>query len=309
MDSALLQSSVPKCSQNRIFHWELYEHTAFNNHRQAKCRLLFWVRHSWMDLHLISCTAQSLWTDLDFDTAIFRADVRTAWRLASVKGVATHTVPRADSDTLSSQSTPWTLSVAYFSRQKSKQRVGDPFLTWKEATGTSFSCSSGFPAFSERDLPWSSTNCYPLHVAGMTTLEWASVWIQDLHSHLRGHRNFIYMIAALFPDRTILKISDTLKHNLIDWKNDLWTRSQRTRSVGQGNLNIWMYILLMMSLVTMPGKSPGKCPVESDWGLTSGGGIDFSGITWYRHTDYQKLLGNKDYLHFLCSPRTGSNLF
>lgn len=50
-------------------------------------------------------------------------------------------------------------------------------------------------------------------------------------------------------------------------------------------------------------KSPGKCPVESDWGLTSGGGIDFSEITWYRHTDYQKLLGNKDYLHFFMFPQ------
>lgn len=261
MNSLLLQSSVPKCSQNRIYHWKWYEHTALNNHRQAKCRLLFCVRHDWMDLHLISCAAQSLWTDLDFASAICRADDRTAWRLTSVKGVATHTVPRADSDTLSSQSAPWTLSVAYFSRQKSKQRVGDPVLTWKEATGTSFSCSSGSPAFREIDLPWSRTNCYPLQVAGMTTLEWGlggqhgsfipssrvrtgqTAWIQDLHSQLWGHRKLIYMTASLFPDRTVLKISDNEAQ--FDWLKkrplDQVSQDKKCWSGRSNHMNIYIY--------------------------------------------------------------------
>lgn len=199
----------------------------------------------------------------------------------------------------------WTLSVAYFSRQKSKQRVGDPFLTRKEATGTSFSCSSGSPAFRERDLPWSRTNCDPLHAAGTTTLEWG------LGGQYGSRPSFpAEATENLFTWQLPCFLTGLYWRSVIQWrtiwlteKNDLWSRFQQTRSVCQDDLTIWMYILLMMSLGTTTGKSPGKCPVESDWGLTSGGGIDFSGITWYRDTDYQKLLGNKDYLHFFMFPQ------
>lgn len=272
----------------------IWTHTALDNHRQAKCHLLFWVRHYWVDLHLIFCTAQSLWMDRDFAAEIFPADVHTAWRLASVTGVATHTVPRADSDTLSSQSAPWTLSVAYFSRQKSKQRVGDPFLTWKEATGTSFSCSSGSPAFSERDLPWSRTNCDPLHVAGTTTLEWGpgrqrgsktfipssrvrtrwTAWIQGLHSQLTSQKTYLLDSCPVFwQDYTE---DQWYNEGQFDW------RKKRPLDQVSKDKKCWSgpyeCILLMMSLGTTPGKSPGKWPVESDWGLTSGEELIFQGL-------------------------------